>query len=221
MVCNILKILSLFLIASIVGLTACTQQKQNETEQSEHKTEKATAKVDVEKASSEVEVEIPASVVSTDSTAKSSYPTELIKLVKDAQVDCKKSLGVEAKDVTQVIDLIGDDRPEYIYQPDQIYCAEDSVFRGHGGDALVIYSSDDGKKITPIFDETVFAFQVLSQKPKAIVQIEVGGGYCGQDMSQISRAEAINCKRNLVWDATTKKLEMGEMQFEKQKSAEE
>ncbi|KAF5296292.1 hypothetical protein FQR65_LT19830 [Abscondita terminalis] len=88
-----------------------------------------------------------------------------------------------------------------IYEPDSIYCIEDGVFRGHGGDQLVIYQSKD------------------EHQPKAIVQIEVGGGYCGQNMDEISRAEAIMCQRNLEWDDASKQLKMGKIQLiEKQQA---
>ncbi len=53
------------------------------------------------------------------------------------------------------------------------------------------------------------------------MQIEVGGGYCGQNMDEISRAEAIMCKRNLEWDDASKQLKMGKIQLiEKQADTE-
>jgi hypothetical protein len=85
----------------------------------------------------------------------------------------------------------------------------------------VIYQSKDGKSIQEIFNSTVFSYQVLEHQPKAIVQIEVGGGYCGQNMDEISRAEAIMCKRNLEWDDASKQLKMGKIQLiEKQADTE-
>lgn len=209
----ILKIINLFILSSLVSLTACTQQKQHDADLPKPKIE--ASKADAEKAVSDAEVIIPATVENMEISSSSEFPEELIKMVQDAQSDCKKSLNIEAKDITQKVDLVGDDRVEYIVQPDQIYCADDSVFRGHGGDQLVIYASSDGKKINKLFDSAVFGFKVLETKPKATVQVEVGGGYCGQNMDEISRAEAISCKRNLVWDEASKQLKMGEIQLDK------
>lgn len=41
---------------------------------------------------------------------------------KDAQKHCKQAVAVDMKDVVTVVDLIGDDQPEYIYEPDSIRC---------------------------------------------------------------------------------------------------
>lgn len=122
------------------------------------------------------------------------------------------------KDVVTVVDLIGDDQPEYIYEPDSIRCIEDGVFIGHGGEQLVIYQSKDHKTIQEIFNSAVFSYQIINNQAKAIVQVEVGGGYCGQNMAEISRAEAINCKRNLEWDESLKQLKMGKMYVDEPKA---
>lgn len=225
---NIVNILSL---SGLVFLSACSQQNAQNAAPAES-TKKAAiaadnndkvdrAKADTGKASSEVEAEIPTTVTEAKIEHKSkafNYPDELIQQVKDAQKHCKQAVAVDMKDVVTVVDLIGDDQPEYIYEPDSIRCVEDGVLRGHGGDQLVIYQSKDHKTIQEIFNSAVFSYQIINNQAKAIVQVEVGGGYCGQNMAEISRAEAINCKRNLEWDESLKQLKMGKMYVDEPKA---
>ncbi|WP_336954426.1 hypothetical protein [Acinetobacter sp. AS167] len=224
---NIINILSL---SGLVFLSACSQQNSQNAAQVESTKKVAiaadndkveSAKVDTGKASSEIEVEIPITITEAKIERKSktlSYPDELIQQVKDAQKHCKQAVAVDMKDVVTVVDLIGDDQPEYIYEPDSIRCVEDGVFRGHGGDQLVIYQSKDHKTIQEIFNSAVFSYQIINNQAKAIVQVDVGGGYCGQNMAEISRAEAINCKRNLEWDESLKQLKMGKMYVDEPKA---
>ena len=225
---NIVNILSL---SGLVFLSACSQQNSQNAAPAESTKKAAIAadnndkvdrvKVDTGKASSEVEVEIPTTVTEAKIEHKSkglNYPDELIQQIKDAQKHCKQAVAVDMKDVVTVVDLIGDDQPEYIYEPDLIRCVEDGVFRGHGGDQLVIYQSKDHKTIQEIFNSAVFSYQIINNQAKAIVQVEVGGGYCGQNMAEISRAEAINCKRNLEWDESLKQLKMGKMYVDEPKA---
>lgn len=227
---NIINILSL---SGLVFLSACSQQNSHNAAQVESTKKVAiaadndkveSAKVDTGKASSEIEVEIPTTITEAKIERKSktlSYPDELIQQVKDAQKHCKKAVVVDMKDVVTIVDLIGDDQPEYIYEPDSIRCIEDGVFRGHGGDQLVIYQSKDHKTIQEIFNSAVFSYRIINNQAKAIVQVDVGGGYCGQNMAEISRAEAINCKRNLEWDESIKQLKMGKMYLDETNSTAE
>lgn len=227
---NIINILSL---SGLVFLSACSQQNSQNAAQVESTKKVAiaadndkveSAKVDTGKPSSEIEVEIPITITEAKIERKSktlSYPDELIQQVKDAQKHCKKAVVVDMKDVVTIVDLIGDDQPEYIYEPDSIRCVEDGVFRGHGGDQLVIYQSKDHKTIQEIFNSAVFSYRIINNQAKAIVQVDVGGGYCGQNMAEISRAEAINCKRNLEWDESIKQLKMGKMYLDETNSTAE
>lgn len=227
---NIINILSL---SGLVFLSACSQQNSQNAAQVESTKKVAiaadndkveSAKVDTGKASSEIEVEIPTTITEAKIERKSktlSYPDELIQQIKDAQKHCKKAVVVDMKDVVTIVDLIGDDQPEFIYEPDSIRCIEDGVFRGHGGDQLVIYQSKDHKTIQEIFNSAVFSYRIINNQAKAIVQVDVGGGYCGQNMAEISRAEAINCKRNLEWDESIKQLKMGKMYLDETNSTAE
>ncbi|NHB58186.1 hypothetical protein G9F32_09160 [Acinetobacter sp. 194] len=47
--------------------------------------------------------------------------------------------------------------------------------------------------------------------PKQELWLTVGGAFCGQDMTQVSRAEAITCKRLVVWDAKLRELRLDQM----------
>lgn len=196
-------------------MTAC--QKHNQSSEDIKKNEPVIdAQAIASQVKSDSEAEIPATVSvpkKEQEHATFTYPEALVKQVAEAQQHCQTPGTVEMGSVIKTVDLIGDEQPEYIYEPDSIVCAEDGVFRGHGGDQLVIYQSQDGKSIQEIFNSSVFAYQVLDHQPKAIVQIEVGGGYCGQNMDEISRAEAIICKRNLEWDDASKQLKMGKIQL--------
>lgn len=210
-----MKILNLVVLSSIIVMTAC--QKHNQSPEDIKKHEPVIdAQATASQVKSDSEAEIPATVSKTEKnpdSARLNYPEALIKQVKEAEESCQTPAKVEMSSVIKAVDLIGDEQPEYIYEPDAMTCAEDGVFRGHGGDQLVIYQSQDGKSIQEIFNSSVFAYQVLDHQPKAIVQIEVGGGYCGQNMDEISRAEAIMCKRNLEWDDASKQLKMGKIQL--------
>jgi len=216
-----LKILNLVVLSSILFLTACQKHKQSQedikTQQQSIDSQAVASQVE-----SEPEVEIPPTVSEPKKNANTStitYPEALIKQVTEAEQRCQTPEKQDLNSIIKIVDLMGDEQPEYIYEPDSIYCIEDGVFRGHGGDQLVIYQSKDGKSIQEIFNSTVFSYQVLEHQPKAIVQIEVGGGYCGQNMDEISRAEAIMCQRNLEWDDASKQLKMGKIQLiEKQQA---
>jgi hypothetical protein len=215
-----LKILNLVVLCSLVFLTAC--QKQNQPQADIEKAQHAIdSQVTASQVKSEAEVEIPATVSVPKKElehATFTYPEALVKQVAEAQQHCQTPGKVEMGSVIKTVDLIGDEQPEYIYEPDSIVCAEDGVFRGHGGDQLVIYQSKDHKTIQEIFNSSVFAYQVIQNQPKAVVQVEVGGGYCGQNMDEISRAEAITCKRNLEWDDASKQLKMGKIQLDERKA---
>lgn len=193
---NIVNILSL---SGLLFLSACSQQNSQNAAPAES-TKKAAiaadnndkvdrAKADTGKASSEVEVEIPTTVTEAKIEHKSkafNYPDELIQQVKDAQKHCKQAVPVDMKDVVTVVDLIGDDQPEYIYEPDSIRCFEDGVFRGHGGDQLVIYQSKDHKTIQEIFNSAVFSYQIINNQAKALVQVEVGGDIVGKTWQKLA-----------------------------------
>ena len=193
---NIVNILSL---SGLVFLSACSQQNSQNAAPAESTKKAAIAadnndkvdrvKVDTGKASSEVEVEIPTTVTKAKIEHKSkelNYPDELIQQVKDAQKHCKQAVAVDMKDVVTVVDLIGDDQPEYIYEPDSIRCVEDGVFRGHGGDQLVIYQSKDHKTIQEIFNSAVFSYQIINNQAKALVQVEVGGDIVGKTWQKLA-----------------------------------
>ncbi|MDA5092465.1 hypothetical protein PGN04_32425, partial [Klebsiella quasipneumoniae subsp. quasipneumoniae] len=124
-------------------------------------------------------------------TSTTTYPEALIKQVTEAEQRCQTPEKQDLNSIIKIVDLMGDEQPEYIYEPDSIYCIEDGVFRGHGGDQLVIYQSKDCRSIQETFNSTVFSDQVLEHRPKAIVQIEVGGGYCGQNVDEGRRGKAV------------------------------
>lgn len=73
---------------------------------------------------------------------------------------------------------------------------EDGVFRGHGGDQLVIYQSKDHKPYKKFLTVQYFLIRLSIIKLKLSFKSKLVGDIVA-NMAEISRAEAINCKRNL------------------------
>lgn len=141
----------------------------------------------------------------------SSYPTEIIKFIDVRQSECPKSRQQEIDDVVKRIDLIGDEKPEYVLEPDSIHCEDSVAMRGNGGREMTIFATLKDGSTKQVFNNAMFDYHLKSSGIKQELWLDVGGGFCGQDMTQISRSEAISCQRLVEWDEKAQEFKLGKM----------
>lgn len=197
-----------YLWVLMILLTAC-QDKPQETRSDADVQAEDQVEIDSHIKSQNAELNIPETV--TKSNSVNTYPSELIQFINVRQGGCPKNHQQKIEDLVQMVDLIGDDRPEYILEPDSIHCEKIASMRGNGGREIAVFATLKDGSTQQVFDHAMFDFEIKATNSKPELWLDVGGGYCGQDMSQISRSEAIVCKRLVMWDEKAQQLKLGKM----------
>lgn len=141
----------------------------------------------------------------------STYPAEIIKFIDVRQEGCPKNRKHKVEDLVKSVNLVGDEKPEFILEPDSIHCEEYASVSGNGGREITVFATLKDGLTKQVFKNAMFDYKLKSSGFKQELWLEVGGGYCGQDMSQISRAEAIICQRLVEWDEKAQEFKLGKM----------
>ena len=139
------------------------------------------------------------------------YPKEVTQYIQLRQNECPKNRQQKAEDLVKSVNLFGDEKPEYILEPDSIHCEDYASVNGNGGSQIAVFATLKDGTTKLVFDHPMFSYEVKQDAQKQELWLDVGGGFCGQDMSQISRSEAISCKRLVEWDEKAQALKLGKM----------
>jgi len=140
--------------------------------------------------------------------APSPLPDPVNKYLVKLEQDClsKSYRGWLPKtdpSVVQQVDVNGDGITDYIINDSLVECEMGAAFRhGNGGTGVTVFAGTS-KGAVLAYEDTVF--DIRAEGGRAWVM--VGGHLCGQHEFK-SRAEAISCERELLWDPKSQKLEM-------------
>jgi hypothetical protein len=76
------------------------------------------------------------------------------------------------------------------------------------GQRVLVFARLPDHRVTKVFDKTVLALKRERSGPSTTLWATVGGGWCGQRHWR-DLADAVICRRPLVWDSKTEGLKIG------------
>ena len=199
-------------------LIACQDVKKTQTAASAHEQEQkqvhtesvASAAISEHPASAAKVIEIEPKIQSK-AEGKAEIPQVIQDYVAQLQRDCKPKEKMPLKNAVHLIDVWGDERPESLIEADDLICYEYVSDRGHGGRDLALFATLESGETKQVLSHVMFDYRIEKTQPKAKIYLGVGGGFCGQNMDEISRSEAISCERLLEWDVKSQQFILGKM----------
>lgn len=148
----------------------------------------------------------------------SGLPESVLTFIQSYRKECgQKDQIADYKFLVKQADLNADQKTEYILEPADFMCEDPNLMYGRGGTEIFIFGQAEQGEVKQLFSHVMFAYE-LTAKTEAKSQqlwLDLGGSFCGQDMDQISTAEAIACKRLVGFNTKTKAFELTEMKIDK------
>lgn len=213
-----MQMIKIGLSASVVCLLmACQDVKKVENDTSQHAQDNVaqalTASTVVTPPASEASQSlVRESKIASKPAPHPDIPQAVQDYVTQLQENCKPDNKVPMKDAVQLIHLWDDQHPEYLIKNDDLICYEYISDRGNSsGSDLTIFATMPNGETKQILNHVMTDYRIESVQPTPKIYLSVGGGYCGQNMDEISRSEAISCERLLEWDEASQHFVLGKM----------
>lgn len=210
-----LKRIKIGLIFGMVcGLSACQDIKKEQNHAIDHTQDEIQQKIELST------VTAPASAIAQESietttmmkATEQTIPQVVQDYVAELQSNCKAKDKIELKDAVQLTDVWGDVNPEYLIEAGDLRCYEYASDRGNSSARdLALFATLENGQTKQIFDHVMFDYRIEPTQSKAKIYLGVGGGFCGQNMDEISRSEAIYCERLLEWDEKSQQFILGKI----------
>lgn len=165
------------------------------------------------------EVLIPEKVESK--VLDSTLPKPLIDFIQSYRKDCgqKDDIAEYESWVTQV-DILADQKNEFILEPAQFICDDPHMMYGRGGTEIYVFGQNTQghvNNVKQIFSHVMFGYELTATSGNQPQQLwlNLGGGFCGQDMEKISTSEAITCKRLVELNPKNNTIELTDIKLDK------
>lgn len=148
----------------------------------------------------------------------SDLPKSVRAFIQSHRKDCGQEDDVaEYKRWVTQADIVADQKNEFILEPAQFMCDDANMMYGRGGTEIFVFGQNGQGDVKQLFSHVIFGYELtakVADKPQQL-WLDLGGGFCGQDMDQISIAEAITCKRLVGLNFKSKTIELTDIKLDK------